>query len=221
MTPHVASCSALCRRALRLLRPRLTAASTSPRLPARLAARHRCSSPRVRRVTFTPSTRRIYARSVRMTSGFRSFCPLAHLACASYAVRVPRAGALPTASSPPRLAASRLLFRSGFRSSQSPEDFHLHVTSRIAFAIGCSAPAMALRAMPGAQKKSPLTSGGLEVAGRETCALALRPLHGRIPPPIRRKRRRGGSRRSHQERAHSAFARQPNTADDRIHRRGV
>ena len=92
------------------------------------------SSPRVRRVTVAPSTRRIYARLVRMTLGFESLCPLAHLACASSAVRVPRAGALPTASFPRRVATSQLLFRSGFRSSRSPEDFHLHVTSRVAFA---------------------------------------------------------------------------------------
>jgi len=39
--------------------------------------------PRVRRVTFLPYTRRIYAPSVRMASGFGSFGPLAHLQDAS------------------------------------------------------------------------------------------------------------------------------------------
>ena len=33
---------------------------------------------RVRRVTFLPYTRRIYAAAVRMTSGFEAFGPLAH-----------------------------------------------------------------------------------------------------------------------------------------------
>ena len=67
-------------------------------------------SPGVRRSTFAPSTRRIYARPVRVTSGFRYACPLAHLPDAPYAVRVPRAGALPTASFPLHLAMERLPF---------------------------------------------------------------------------------------------------------------
>jgi hypothetical protein len=41
-------------------------------------------SPKVRRVTFAPSIRRIYARPVRMTSGFRFVGPFAHLTFASY-----------------------------------------------------------------------------------------------------------------------------------------
>jgi hypothetical protein len=185
VVPHVALCSALHRRASRLLWPRLTAASPSSRLTTRLASRQQRSSPRVRRVTVAPSTRRIYARSVRMTSGFRSSCPLAHLARASYAVRGPRARALPTASFPQRLAALQLPFRSGFRSSQPPEDFHLHVTSRIAFAIGCSAPPTALRAMPGAHKKTGLKSFDFSPFARtlgriqEISAVSRR----RSPPP--------------------------------------
>jgi hypothetical protein len=67
-------------------------------------------SPGVRRMTFAPYTRRIYDRQVRVPSGFRYVCPLAHPAVASYAVRVPRARALPTASFTPCLAAARLLF---------------------------------------------------------------------------------------------------------------
>jgi hypothetical protein len=66
--------------------------------------------PGVRRVTFTPHTRRIYARKVRVASGFESYGPLAHLTDASYAVRVPRAGVLPAASFPQHLAVMRLLF---------------------------------------------------------------------------------------------------------------
>ena len=71
-------------------------ASSAPRGAA--SSRHASRSPRVRRVTFAPSTRRIYAAPVRMTSGFESSCPLAHQRCASSAVRAPRAGALPAAS---------------------------------------------------------------------------------------------------------------------------
>src|SRR5207247_2387719 len=130
-----ASCSALHRRAQRLLRPRLTSAHPSLGLTASLASRQMSRPPGVRRVTLAPSTRRIYARTIRVTSGFRSFGPLAHRACASSAIRVPRAGVLPAASFPPRLAASRLPFSSGFPSPRSPEDLHLLVTSRMADAI--------------------------------------------------------------------------------------
>ena len=57
-----------------------------------------CRSLRVRRVTFLPHIRRIYDSSLRMTLGFESFGPLAQQAAASYTVRVPRTGSLPTAS---------------------------------------------------------------------------------------------------------------------------
>ena len=67
-------------------------------------------SPGVRRVTFAPSNRRIYARQVRVASGFESHGPLAHLTDASYAVCVPRARALPAASFPRYLTAAQLLF---------------------------------------------------------------------------------------------------------------
>jgi len=72
--------------------------------------RHADSSPRVRRLTFAPHTRHIYARSVRVALGFGSLCPLAHRTDASYVVRVPRTGALPSASFRPRLAATPLRF---------------------------------------------------------------------------------------------------------------
>jgi len=68
-------------------------------------------SPRVRRVTVAPSTRRIYAGPVWVTSGFRCFGPLAHRTGASYAVRVPRPRALPPASFPRRLTTTQLPFR--------------------------------------------------------------------------------------------------------------
>jgi len=61
-------------------------------------------------VTFTPHTRRIYARPVRVALGFGSLGPLAHQMDASYAVRVPRAEALPAASFPRHLAMTQLLF---------------------------------------------------------------------------------------------------------------
>jgi hypothetical protein len=47
---------------------------------------------------------------VRMTSGFEWLRPLAHRASASYALRVPRAGTLPAASSRRFLAVAPLLF---------------------------------------------------------------------------------------------------------------
>jgi hypothetical protein len=61
-------------------------------------------------VTFAPSTRRIYARPVQMTLGFRFIGPFAHQTFALYAVRIPRARALLSASSPPRIAAAQLPF---------------------------------------------------------------------------------------------------------------
>ena len=68
---------------------------------------------RVRRVTFLPHTRRIYAAAVRMTLGFESIGPLAHRCDASYAIHVLRAGSLPAASFGLRLAADALAFRLG------------------------------------------------------------------------------------------------------------
>jgi len=61
-------------------------------------------------VTFAPHTRRIYARPIRVALGFGFHGPLAHQTDASYAVRVPRVGALPAASFPRHLAMTRLLF---------------------------------------------------------------------------------------------------------------
>jgi len=45
-----------------------------------------------------------------MALGFESFCPLAHFQNASYAIRVPQAGTLLTASFPQHLAMMQLLF---------------------------------------------------------------------------------------------------------------
>src|SRR4029079_16678253 len=77
-------------RSRRLLRPLLTSAAPSRRLAAPvahpLARRQGGRPPRVRRATFAPSTCRIYADTLRMTSGFRSFGPLARVSsplCAS------------------------------------------------------------------------------------------------------------------------------------------
>ena len=103
-------CSGLHRRAQRLLCPRLTSARPSRHLAATLALRQTDRPPGVRRVTFAPYTRCIYARPVRVASGFGSLCPLAHRTFASYAVRIPRTRALPAASFPRYLAITQLLF---------------------------------------------------------------------------------------------------------------
>jgi hypothetical protein len=55
-------------------------------------------SPRVRRVAFVPYARRIYFQPIRMTIGLWVTWPPHPRLAASYAVRVPRAGALLTAS---------------------------------------------------------------------------------------------------------------------------
>jgi len=62
-------------------------------------------------VPFLPNTRRLFADSIRLTWGFESIGSLAHQASASYAVRVPRARSLPTASFKFGLAANTLAVR--------------------------------------------------------------------------------------------------------------
>ncbi len=90
---------------------------------------------RVRRVTFLPHTRRIYAGPIRMTLGFESHCPLAHQADASYAVRVPRAGSLLTASFRFHLAVDTLAVRLGVPVIKAATGTSTRqVTSRFAFA---------------------------------------------------------------------------------------
>jgi hypothetical protein len=85
-------------------------ASVAASLNATSSLEQKRNSPRVRSMTFAPSIRRIYARPIRVTSGFGSFCPLAHQTVASYAVRVPRTIALPAASFPHRLTTMQLQF---------------------------------------------------------------------------------------------------------------
>jgi hypothetical protein len=120
---------------VRLLWPRLTSAIPSVRLTTSLARRQDDRSLRVRRVTFLPYTRRIYAGSVRMTSGFESIGPLAHRVDASYAVRVPRARSLPTASFRFRVAPDTLAVRLGVPVIKASIGTSTRqVTSRFAFA---------------------------------------------------------------------------------------
>ncbi len=90
---------------------------------------------RVRRATFLPPTRRIYAEPVRMALGFGSMRPLAHQRDASYAVCVPRAGSLPSASFRFHLAMDTLAVRLGVPAIKaSIGTFTRQVASRFAFA---------------------------------------------------------------------------------------
>jgi len=108
---------------------------------------------RVRRVTFLPYTRRIYAGPVRMTSGFESIGPLAHRFDASYAIHVLRARSLPAASFGLRLAADALAFRLGVPVIKvSTGTLTRPVTSRFAFALRLTASGMTLRVMPDAHR---------------------------------------------------------------------
>ena len=107
------------------------------------------------RVTFLPSTRRIYTPTFRMTSGFGPLRDLAQVRHASYALRVPRAGSLPPASFRPHLAAAALAVRLGVPvieasrglspPSHFPVRFPLPVPKQ-------RAPCTPLRAMPGARR---------------------------------------------------------------------
>ena len=136
-------------------------------------------SPRVRRATFSPHTRRIYAGAIRMTSDFGSSCPLVHRVDASYALRVPRAGDLPRASFRLRLAADALALRlvvpviTVHRGLSPPSRFPARFPSPVAVT---RAPALALRAMPGAQKESPPRGEG----GSGYCSLV--PGRRQLPP---------------------------------------
>ncbi len=118
-----------------LLWPRLTSAAPSSRLATWLAHGQDGRPLRVRRVTFLPHTRRIYADSARMASGFESIGPLAHQDDASYAVRVPRARSLPAASFRFRLTTDTLAVRLGVPAIKaSTGTFTRQVTSWVAFA---------------------------------------------------------------------------------------
>jgi hypothetical protein len=102
-----------CPRCSGLRWPRLTCAAPSNRLATALARRQSGRSLRVRRATFLPYVRRIYAGSLRMILGLESMRPLAQQAVASDAVRVPRTRSLPSTSFRFRLAADTLAVRRG------------------------------------------------------------------------------------------------------------
>ena len=106
-------------------------------------------------MTFVPDTRRIYADSIRMTLGFGSMRPLAHRAVASYAIRVPRVGSLPSASFRFRLTADTLAVRLGVPVIKASTGTYTRpVTTRIAFAYRLQRQVMTLRVMPDARMKA-------------------------------------------------------------------
>ena len=110
---------------------------------------------RVRRVTFLPPTRRIYAASVRMTSGFGSMRPLAHRDVASDAIRVPRAGSLPSASFRFGVAPDTLAVRLGVPVIKASTGTHTRqVNSRLTFAHRLQRQVMTLRVMPDPRKET-------------------------------------------------------------------
>ncbi len=92
-------------------------------------------------MTFLPHTRRIYAESIRMTLGFESIGPLAHQDDASYAVRVPRARSLPSASFRLHLAMDTLAVRLGVPVIKASTGTRTRqVKARLAFANRFAAP---------------------------------------------------------------------------------
>jgi hypothetical protein len=111
-------------------------------------------SPRVRRVTFLPHTRHIYRRSSRVILDFGSLCLLVRLMPASYAIRVPQAGSLLSASFPRHLAVVAVAVRLGVpitrvpRGLSPPSHFPVRFRSPV-----IQRPSWALRAMPGAHNK--------------------------------------------------------------------
>jgi len=114
---------------------------------------------RVRRVTFLPYTRRIYAATIRMTSGFESIGPLAHHCNASYAIHVLRARSLPAASFGLRLAADALAFRLGVPVIKVSAGTRTRpVTSQASFRSPVDSVRMTLRVMPDAPTKKPTSN---------------------------------------------------------------
>ena len=139
----------------RLLRLRLTSRGASMRLSAQLAFRHPSRSPRVRRVTFSPPTRRIYVRSVWRVIGLRVSLPprppSVRLVCAScssgrgfaygFLPTSPRGDAVAVPLGVPTLRASRGLSPP----NHFPGGFRLPVAG---------IPSETPRVMPGAQRKT-------------------------------------------------------------------
>src|SRR5690606_6551851 len=104
-----------------------------------------------------------------MTLGFGSMRPLAHRAVASYAIRVPRVGSLPSASFRFRLAADTLAVRLGVPVIKASTGTCTRpVTTRFAFAYRLQRQVMTLRVMPDARTKKPpgrrAPAGGTKVS---------------------------------------------------------
>src|SRR5690606_2744532 len=88
------------------------------------------------------------------TLGFGSMRPLAHRAVASYAIRVPRVGSLPSASFRFRLAADTLAVRLGVPVIKASTGTCTRpVTTRFAFAHRLQRQVMTLRVMPDARRQ--------------------------------------------------------------------
>ena len=84
---------------------------TPPLSEVSLLRRTKQISPGIAHPPSSPYTRRIYSHAFRMTIGLWIFSPPRPDVVASYALRVPRAGILLTASSRPRLTAAALAVR--------------------------------------------------------------------------------------------------------------
>ena len=109
------------------------------------------SSPRVRRVTFVPYTRRIYGHTFRMISGFGYFGSLAQMWTPHMRFLFVRPGLclqLPSDFAPDTLAVRLTVPITRARKGLAPPSHRPDTTP------AKSRQSMALRAMPGARKKS-------------------------------------------------------------------
>jgi len=97
--------------AQKLLCPRLTSVRPSFRLMTGVAQGRRTDLPGYCAPTFLPHARRIYTHPFRMAIGLWVFLPPRPVMSAFYALRVPRAGSLRTASFRPHLAVAALAVR--------------------------------------------------------------------------------------------------------------
>ena len=114
--------------------------------------KHPDRSLRVRHVTFLSHTRRIYATAIRMSLDFESIGPLV-LAITPNAIRVPRAGSLPTASFRFAVARDTLAVRLEVPDIKaSIGTYTQQVTFWFAFAHQLSSVRKTLRVMPDAPK---------------------------------------------------------------------
>ena len=132
--------------------------------------------PRVRRATFIPYARRIYFLIFRVAIGLRILWPPRPDEAASYALRIPRAGTLPTPSSRPHLAMAALGVSAHGSRHQGPQG---------TFTPKCMRPAGRNRVGGGlTTPASHTTVRAVRHTAVHESLLKLRSIHGNLQGPV-------------------------------------